>query len=368
MSATWRSRPRLAWAVRCCLVAVPVLLAVAVAAVVSRLLPGPYLLRLLAVLTAAAVTLWATERLGRRFLPLVTLLRLALTFPDQAPRRFRLALRAGSTRDLKTATRLANSDGAQQAAIHIVELLGALARHDRPTRRHSERVRAYTDLLAEALHVPETDRTRLRWASLIHDLGKITIHETVLDKPSALDATEWQLVRAHPSAGAEMAEGLREFLGPWFDTIEQHHERWDGSGYPYGLPGEQICLGARIVAVADSFEVMTAGRTYRAALSDTRGRQELVDCAGTQFDPRVVRAFVTLSLDSVTRWAAPWALVAAAPLAGPPPDVGLHSAAGIHPSAQAHAFATPSGHDASGTLHYTGHAHNAAGANGPDQH
>ena len=367
MSATWRSRPRLAWAVRGCLVAVPVLLAVAVAAAVSRLVDGPYLVRLFAVLTAAAVTLWALERVGRRFLPLVTLLRLALTFPDQAPRRFKLALRAGSTRDLTAASKQSGSEGAQEAAVHIVELLGSLARHDRPTRRHSERVRAYTDLLAAALRVPELECTRLRWASLIHDLGKVTIDQEVLDKPSALDDAEWQLVRGHPSAGAELAAGLRDFLGPWFDTIEQHHERWDGSGYPYGLRGDQICLGARIVAVADSFEVMTAGRSYRAALSDPLARQEIVDCAGTQFDPEVVRAMVNLSLDSVTRSAAPWALIAAAPLAGPPPDVGLHSAAGIHPSAQAHAFATPSGHDASGALHYTGHAHSAAGANGPDQ-
>ena len=367
MTTTWRSRPRLAWLVRGGLVAVPVLLAVAVAAAVSRVVTGPYPARLFAVLLAASVTLWALERLGRRFLPLVTLLRLALTFPDQAPRRFKLALRAGSMRDLTAASRQSTSWGAQEAAVHIVELLGALARHDRPTRRHSERVRAYTDLLAAALHLPGLERTRLRWASLIHDLGKITIHQTVLDKPSALDDGEWQLVRGHPSAGAELATGLRDFLGPWFDTIEQHHERWDGSGYPYGLRGEQICLGARIVAVADSFEVMTAGRSYRAALSDTLARQEIVNCAGTQFDPEVVRALINLSLDSVTRSAAPWALIAAAPLAGPPPDIGLHSAAGIHPGAQVHAVSAPSGHDASGALHYTGHAHTAAGTTGSDQ-
>ncbi len=340
MNATWRSRPRLAWAVRGCLIAVPVLLAVAVAAAVSRLVTGPYLVRLLAVLAAAAGTLWALEQVGRRFLPLVTLLRLALIFPDQAASRLKLALRAGSTRELTAASRQSGSEGAQEAAVHIVELLGSLARQDRPTRRHSERVRAYTDLLAAALRVPELECTRLRWASLIHDLGKITIDQTVLDKPSALNDAEWQLVRGHPTAGA---------------------------GYPYGLRGEQICLGARIVAVADSFEVMTAGRSYQAALSDPFARQEIVDCAGRQFDPEVVRALINLSLDSLRRSAAPWALLAAAPLAGPPPDIGLHPAAGIHPSAQAPAFATPSGHDAGGAMHSAGHAHSAAGTNGPDQ-
>ena len=353
--------------VRISLIALPALAAVIAAAGAARLLRGPYPIRLAGVLLVAGGTLWLCEQAARRLLPLSTLLRLSLVFPDQAPNRFRVALRAGSTRDLAAAARRPAPDGAQQAALHLVHLLAALARHDRPTRQHSERVRAYTDLLATAQRLPHQDRMRLRWAALVHDLGKLTLDPAVLGKPGGLDPDEWHRIRAHPREGSRLADGLREFLGPWFATIEQHHERWDGGGYPAALAGEQICLGARIVAVADSFEVMTAGRSYRAALTDAAARAELVRCSGTQFDPEVVRAMLDLSLNSVTRRGAPYALVAAAPFAGAPAAVGLGPGSALHPATHAHPGAAPSGHDAGGALHHTGHAHDGGASVPTDQ-
>lgn len=366
MKTAWEPRPRLAQALQVALVAVPVATAVLAGRWVSQVLPLERAPRTAVAVTVAVGVLALLELAGRRLLPLVTLLRLALVFPDHAPHRLRVALQAGSTRDLTTAARGPGEPEAQQAAVRVVRLLAALARHDRPTRRHSERVRAFTELLAEALHVPEADRRRLRWASLIHDLGKIRLEPTVLNKPSGLDDDEWQRVRAHPTAGAALAHGLEGFLGPYFDTIEQHHERWNGSGYPHGLRGEEICLGARIVAVADSFEVMTAGRPYRSALSPALATLELVECAAREFDPRVVRAFTTLSLGSLSRRGGPWAAAGVALLPAPH-DVGLHPAAALHQATHAHVTADPSGHDAGGGLHHTGHDHTASAHPGPDQ-
>ena len=248
--------------------------------------------------------LGAADPAGRGLLPLAALLDLSLLFPDAAPSRFRTALRAGSTREL-TRT-LQGPQRPAEAARTVVALLAALARHDRDTRRHTERVRAYTDLLGEALRLPQADRDRLRWAALLHDLGKLSVAPAVLRKPARLDDREWEVVRGHPAAGAELAAGLEPFLGEWFSGIRQHHERWDGGGYPDGLAGEQIGRAARIVAVADSFEVMTAGRSYRSAMPAEKARTELVAESGRQFDPAVVRALLDVSLSRLERVRGRW--------------------------------------------------------------
>src|SRR5207237_7952695 len=104
-------------------------------------------------------------------------------------------------------------------------------------------------------------RDRPQWAGLLHDIGKVAVPNTILDKPGPLAAEEWEVMRRHPADGAKMLAPLAEWLGPWAGVVSQHHERFDGSGYPYGLRGEEICLGARIVAVADTFEVMTSARS-----------------------------------------------------------------------------------------------------------
>lgn len=192
-------------------------------------------------------------------------------------------------------------DEPARAAETILALVGALSAHDRFTRGHSERVRALTDLIAEELKLPAADRDRLRWASLLHDIGKLETSPKLLNKPERLDPDEWAIIHRHPENGARLAAPLTAWLGSWAATIEQHHERWDGSGYPNGLQGNAICLGARIVAVADAFEVMTAARAYKKPMKAPLAREELTRCAGTQFDPDVVRAFVNVSIGPV-RW------------------------------------------------------------------
>ena len=363
----WSGRPLLGALVRLVAVFLPVLAGVTTGGLVTQLVDGWG--RLPLAVGCAATGVWLVERAARRLLPLAALLELSLLFPDRAPSRFRVALRAGSTRDLRQAVSGVRGQRPAEAAEQVVTLLGALARHDRGTRRHSERVRAYTDLVAEQLRLPRADRDRLRWAALLHDLGKLTLEPALLGKPSGLTDDEWHSVRGHPSAGAALAVGLVDFLGPWFDVVAQHHERWDGRGYPAGLAGEHITLGARIVAVADSFEVMTAGRPYRGPLSAERARAELVRCSGEQFDPQVVRAFLDVSLGRLARVAGPMAVLATVPLAlDPPPDpVSLAPGAVLDPGVAAHATAVPSGHDASGGLPVTGHEHDGGAAVAADQ-
>ena len=156
------------------------------------------------------------------------------------------------------------------------------------TRGHSERVRVFTDVLAAELHLSQGARDRLRWASLLHDLGKIGVPATVLNKPAALEAVEWDMIRQHPDQGAVLAGPLLEWLGEWGTAISQHHERFDGTGYPRGLAGHEISQAGRIVAVADVFEVMTAARSYKRPMSVAAARRQLADSAGTQLDPACV--------------------------------------------------------------------------------
>jgi putative nucleotidyltransferase with HDIG domain len=206
-----------------------------------------------------------------------------------------------------------------EAATQLLALLSNLAMHDRRTRGHCERVRAYNDLIAEDLGLSQADRDRLRWAALIHDIGKLKVPARLLNKPGKPTAQEWATLRAHPLRGAQLAAPIADWLGPWADAIEQHHERWDGAGYPHGLSGSDISLGARIVAVADAFEVMTSPRPYSRAISAEAGRAEIAACAGTHFDPMVVRAFLNISLGRLRRVMGPVAWLMQVPfLSGMP--------------------------------------------------
>lgn len=181
-------------------------------------------------------------------------------------------------------------------AQQVLELTVALSVHDRATRGHSERVQVITDMITRELHLPEEDRARLRWAALLHDIGKLKVPTRVLNKPSQPDAREWTILRRHPAEGARIVAPLLSWLTDWGEAVAQHHEQLDGSGYPLGLRGSQISRGARIVAVADVFEVITAPRAYRRPVSVAEARQELVRVSGSQLDPKVVRAFLNVSV------------------------------------------------------------------------
>jgi hypothetical protein len=182
------------------------------------------------------------------------------------------------------------------AAEKIVTLAATLSAHDRTTRGHAERVRALTDMIAEELNLPPPHRDRLRWSSLLHDIGKLAVHPDILNKDGALSAEEWEIIRRHPLEGGRLTAPIAPWLGEWANTIAEHHERFDGRGYPYGLSGRRISLGGRIVAVADSYDVMTSMRSYKRPMAPDKARQELATCAGTQFDPEVVRAFLAVSV------------------------------------------------------------------------
>ncbi len=289
---------------------IPAVAGIAAGAVASRLLPhaagfGPTALSFVAVSLVMLVTIIALERAGRRLLPLAALLNLSLLFPDRAPKRFAVARRVGKPRDLQQQLQAARDKGVEGGEVaymqRVLELVAALSVHDRQTRGHSERVRVFADLIADEMNLPVADRARLRWASLLHDIGKLVVPAEILSKPAALNESEQTAVRRHPEEGERLIGPLRAWLGEWGDAVVQHHERFDGKGYPHGLAGEQISLAGRIVAVADSYEVMTAVRPYRKPVGVAAARQELVKCSGSQFDPMVVRAFLNISMGRLWR-------------------------------------------------------------------
>ena len=322
--ARWRRRPVASALVRYAAVATPIAASVLAAFLLGRLLPAPDTgARLLGwwllILMVSTLALLAVDRMARRLLPLAVLLNLSMVFPDKAPDRFWVAFRAGAIRNLEQRLVDARTNGLRdapaKAAADIITLVAAITAHDRRTRGHSERVRAFNDLIAEEMRLPEADRERLRWAALLHDVGKIDIPASVLNKPGPLTDEEWKVLQRHPEDGARITAPLHEWLGPWAAAIEQHHERWDGTGYPNGLAGTDIGLGARIVAVADAYEVMTSPRPYRRAMGTRAAREELArGAAGTQFDPSVVRAFLTISLGRLRRIVGPIAWLFQIPL------------------------------------------------------
>lgn len=313
----WRPRPGLARALRVALALLPAAVAAGFGLLAMRLLPpdrvGLAPLAWLAIeIAVVAVLLVAVGRLARRLLPLTALLRLSLVLPDQVPSRFAAIRRRSSP-----ATLLARVEADDADATVLLELVDALNRHDRATFRHCERVQAYATLIGRELGLGPADAARLGWAAMLHDVGKLTIPLELLNKPGRPDEAEWHDLAGHAAAGGALVAPLARWLGPWACVIDQHHERWDGAGYPHGLAGEQISLGARIVAVADAFDVITSARAYKAPLSPDAARAELARCAGTQFDERVVRAFLAVGLGELRVVAGPLALLGTLPVLPP---------------------------------------------------
>ena len=169
-------------------------------------------------------------------------------------------------------------------------LTAALETRDLETHGHSERVVTYSLRLGREYGLDATRMKSLEFGSLLHDIGKIGVPDLILRKPAKLTEEEWVLMREHPTHGQQILKGI-EFLEGAARVVAQHHEKWDGSGYPLGLKGEEIDLCARIFSVADAFDAMTSDRVYRKGKPYHDAAMELDDWAGRQFDPKVVEAF-----------------------------------------------------------------------------
>lgn len=165
------------------------------------------------------------------------------------------------------------------------------------TLGHSERVADTAILLGQRLLMEEEELRLLRIAAILHDVGKIGINETILDKPGKLEPLEYETMRKHPQVGAEILQGIRSFE-PIVPAVRSHHERWDGQGYPEGLAGEAIPLWARIIAVADVWDAITDDRPYRLAFEESEALAFMEQQGGRMFDPRLIRIFRELGLRS----------------------------------------------------------------------
>jgi HD-GYP domain-containing protein (c-di-GMP phosphodiesterase class II) len=164
---------------------------------------------------------------------------------------------------------------------------------DPRTAQHLERTKRYALAVTRNIDPHLAEEPWLKIGFLLHDIGKAGVEESILMKPGPLSPKELELVRLHPIIGAQWLEPI-EFLAEAIPIVKQHHERWDGDGYPYGLAGEDIHLGARIFTVVDAFDAMTSDRPYRSALSLDQALEEIKKGGGTQFDPEVVRVLCAM--------------------------------------------------------------------------
>jgi len=184
----------------------------------------------------------------------------------------------------------------------LVATVGALANaieaRDPYTRGHTDRVARITIAFCDRLGWEREKLSIARMGALLHDIGKIGVPDAILRKPGRLTADEYELMKEHTVIGAQILQGIHA-LEPAIPFVLSHHERWDGKGYPEGLSGKNIPIEGRILAIVDAFDAMTSARVYRAPMSMDAAVAEIRRCAGTQFDPGLVPAFVRLYEDGL---------------------------------------------------------------------
>ena len=202
--------------------------------------------------------------------------------------------RAGGGGQAVIFRRQASGEDAELVSGHgdvIAALASALGERDRYTGDHSESVVELTARVGEALALEGEEITLLRTAALLHDIGKVGVPDEILHKPGPLDASEWEVMRQHPVIGERIVRAIPG-MGAIARMVRHEHERWDGAGYPDGLMGDAIPIGARIILACDAYHAMTSDRPYRQAMSHREAMSELTANAGSQFDPNVVEALV----------------------------------------------------------------------------
>ncbi|HEX2713622.1 MAG TPA: diguanylate cyclase, partial [Candidatus Acidoferrales bacterium] len=173
----------------------------------------------------------------------------------------------------------------------LTSLAAAIDAKDPFTHDHSQKVAAYAVLIGESLGLDEARVEELRLAGMLHDIGKVAIPETILNKSGPLDANEWETMKTHVEFGAKLLEPLGSVTRIQ-EMVRHHHEFFDGSGYPEGLRGDRIPFGARIIAIADAYDTITSDRTYKKSRPPEEALLELERCGGAQFDPELVRVLI----------------------------------------------------------------------------
>jgi len=208
--------------------------------------------------------------------------------------------RQSELRLLKSMTRqiavlMANLDlyrDLENFVINVVKsLVYAIEAKDIYTRGHSERVNQYCMFMADRLYFDENQKEALNWASILHDIGKIGIPESILNKEGHLDDREYGIIKGHPQKGSNILEPLVDQLSSSIPSILHHHERYDGQGYPAGLKGEKIPMLARVIAIADTFDAINSTRAYRSAKGPEKAMEIIEKVAGSQLDPKLVKVF-----------------------------------------------------------------------------
>ncbi len=206
---------------------------------------------------------------------------------------YRLVGGASNLFDQRSAELVKSQESQEKAYLDIIKsLAAAIDAKDPYTMGHSGRVARNAVMLAGALHLPKEEQKVVEQAAILHDVGKIGIKDSILNKPNALTLEEWEEMKAHPEIGALIIASSESFDPKVLMIIKHHHERYDGRGYPSGLLNGDIPLGARIIALADSYDAMRSDRPYRRARSPQEALDEVNRGAGTQFDPLVVKAFL----------------------------------------------------------------------------
>lgn len=175
----------------------------------------------------------------------------------------------------------------------IMTIANTIDAKDEYTKGHSQRVADYSYILAKAMGMSDEDAENIRFIGLLHDIGKIGVPDSILNKTGRLTDEEYEIMKTHPAVGAAILKDIELIQGLDIGA-KYHHERYDGRGYPSGLKGDEIPFIAKIIGVADSYDAMSSNRVYRSRLSDEEILQEFERCKGTQFDPKIADVFISL--------------------------------------------------------------------------